>query len=191
MEKNMKNSRKTQYTEHLIQQTYLQLLEEKRYSELTVKRICELADINRGTFYLLYEDLPALQRYLEDKTADELIHSIPNLTMQTTLNDAFITEYIRQILSYVMQNRHTRTILFNPYSTNHGFQRLLETGRSHALERWTRSGLSREDSEWLYAFTASGMQAVAARLLEEDRTPSEISAVYETIANFIAHGLMG
>lgn len=52
----MKTDARVRYTKRVIRTVFLQLLQEKPISKITVKEICELAEINRGTFYKHYSD---------------------------------------------------------------------------------------------------------------------------------------
>lgn len=61
----MKTDARTRYTRHIIQDVFLELLKEKPISKITVKEICEKAEINRGTFYKHYADVYDLMEKLE------------------------------------------------------------------------------------------------------------------------------
>jgi AcrR family transcriptional regulator len=61
----MKNDRRTQYTKKIIKDTLLGLLTEKPMTNITVKELCKIADINRGTFYRYYNDIYDLFNQLE------------------------------------------------------------------------------------------------------------------------------
>lgn len=52
-----KEDRRTKYTKQVIKDSFLKLLNKKRYTQITVTELCRLAEINRGTFYLHYYDL--------------------------------------------------------------------------------------------------------------------------------------
>ncbi|AKP67064.1 TetR/AcrR family transcriptional regulator [Companilactobacillus ginsenosidimutans] len=53
----VKNNRRAQYTQQVIQDTVLSLLENKRISNITVTEVCKIADINRTTYYRYYDDI--------------------------------------------------------------------------------------------------------------------------------------
>lgn len=50
----MKTDARVRYTVHMIQNVFLELLKEKPVAKITVKEICEHAEINRSTFYKHY-----------------------------------------------------------------------------------------------------------------------------------------
>ena len=59
-------NRKVKYTKSVIKESLFQLLETKSLQQVTVKELCELADINRGTFYSHYSDIHNLVEQLEE-----------------------------------------------------------------------------------------------------------------------------
>ena len=66
----MKTDLRVQLTKKMIRETFLDLLKEKPLSKITVKEICEKAQINRGTFYKHYYDTYDLMEQLEDEAID-------------------------------------------------------------------------------------------------------------------------
>jgi len=53
----VKNNRRAQYTQQVIQETVLSLLESKPINAISVTEVCEQADVNRTTFYRYYTDI--------------------------------------------------------------------------------------------------------------------------------------
>ncbi|HCA30580.1 MAG TPA: TetR/AcrR family transcriptional regulator, partial [Ruminococcaceae bacterium] len=64
----MKESRKTRYTRMVLQDSLLELMKNKPISKITIKELCETADINRTTFYAHYRDQYDLLRTIEGET---------------------------------------------------------------------------------------------------------------------------
>ena len=52
----MKIDRRVRYTKMVLKNSFVQLLNEKSFDKITVKELCERADVNRGTFYVHYKD---------------------------------------------------------------------------------------------------------------------------------------
>jgi len=77
MDKSSEN-RKIQYTKMVIKESLFTLLQEKPLKHITVKSLCELADINRGTFYAHYADIYDLVHQLEEELS-ETSRNIVNL----------------------------------------------------------------------------------------------------------------
>ena len=52
----MKNDPRVRYTRSIIQTAFLDLLRQKPVEKITVREICDKAEINRSTFYKHYQD---------------------------------------------------------------------------------------------------------------------------------------
>ena len=58
------------YTQMMLKQSFLKLLKEKPVNKITVKEVCELAELNRATFYAHYSDCFALMESIENELID-------------------------------------------------------------------------------------------------------------------------
>lgn len=61
------------FTRKAIIQAFLQLLDERPLSKITVKDIVDLCGINRNTFYYHFEDIPALIEAISKEEMDLLV----------------------------------------------------------------------------------------------------------------------
>jgi len=96
-----KENRRSRLTRRLLREALMELLKEKNISQISIKSICEKADMNRTTFYLHYQDQYAL--------FDELINDVYNGTVEY-MNDVKATgkiEYVQAFLEYVKANGET------------------------------------------------------------------------------------
>lgn len=59
-------------TKAVIKKAYFELLAEKHFENITVRDITEKADINRGTFYLHFEDKYQVLDYYEEEIFSEI-----------------------------------------------------------------------------------------------------------------------
>ena len=57
-----RDDRRTQYSKRVIKESLLELLGQKPLNRITVRELCELADVNRSTFYAYYTDIYDLHR---------------------------------------------------------------------------------------------------------------------------------
>ena len=75
----MKTDPRVRYTRMIIQTAFLELLQQKPVSKITVREICDKAEINRSTFYKHYQDCYDLMDKLRDDALsrfDELMAGI-------------------------------------------------------------------------------------------------------------------
>lgn len=99
----MKNShldRRSKYSIQAIRTALFRLLKEKELPSITVTEICRLADINRGTFYKYYKDVPDLYAQIETSIAEESYLIIK----ENCLDNFSIKELIPNILNFIVDN---------------------------------------------------------------------------------------
>ena len=70
--------RRVRKTRRVLRQCLTTLLKEKKIQEITVREIAEMADINRGTFYLHYKDVYDLMEQIENELMAELEEVLNN-----------------------------------------------------------------------------------------------------------------
>lgn len=68
----MKTDARIRYTKMKIREAFFQLLSQKPFIKITVTDLCQLAEINRATFYKHYLDINDLL----EKTEDEILKSM-------------------------------------------------------------------------------------------------------------------
>lgn len=61
-----KIDRRVRKTKQQLQDGFIYLRKQKDLKDITVKELCELTDLNRGTFYLHYKDIYDLSEQLEE-----------------------------------------------------------------------------------------------------------------------------
>ncbi len=71
----MKTDLRVRYTRKVIREAFWKLLREKPLAKITVKEVCDLAGINRGTFYKHYLDCYDLM----DKLQEEAVQNFEGL----------------------------------------------------------------------------------------------------------------
>lgn len=70
---NITNNRRRQETRRRIEEAFETLLQQKQLGEIRVTEICQMADVNRTTFYANYEDVYALSEAFQDSLLQKLL----------------------------------------------------------------------------------------------------------------------
>lgn len=94
-----KESRRVTMTKRLLKTALIELMQEKPFSQITIKELCEQADLNRTTFYLHYSDQTAVLREIEQETAEKTVEY-----MKHASPSADTVELIETFLKYVKDN---------------------------------------------------------------------------------------
>ena len=112
-----KIDRRRRYTLSVIREAFFTLLAEVGFAKMTVADICRRADINRGTFYLHYEDKFALL----DALIDEALAAAPPL--EGAEAGPFVSAR-RQMTTIICSTRMTmRTLAWPSVSSSAGLSR--------------------------------------------------------------------
>lgn len=105
--KNLHSDRRSKYSLQVIRSALFELLEEKSLEKITVTDICNQADINRGTFYKYYKDVPDLFSKIESSIIDEACQIIE----KDCINSFSIKKVISNILSVINDNKDFNYLL--------------------------------------------------------------------------------
>ncbi|MDW8566264.1 TetR/AcrR family transcriptional regulator C-terminal domain-containing protein [Staphylococcus shinii] len=98
----MVEDRRVRKTKKAIKQAFIKLLAEKELERITIQDITTLADINRGTFYLHYEDKYILLSDLEDEFIDDLAEEIG--TFKLVLQGSNLEDFAKIFSEKILKN---------------------------------------------------------------------------------------
>ena len=121
-----KNESKYFHTAIKMDEALISLLEKKEFAYITVKEICEVAGVNRSTFYLHYENtsdlLKETTQYILDKhfsyydvDAKDVADKLDCFDQKELI---FVTrEYLMPYLTFVKENRRIFKIAIKEFQT--------------------------------------------------------------------------
>ena len=91
-------------TKLAIKNAFMELRAKKSLEKITVKELCELAYINKSTFYSHYDDIHALSDALEYEMVLEIVSSIPkDLDYNFTNPELFTREVTKDFAKHMPQ----------------------------------------------------------------------------------------
>lgn len=176
----MKTDARVRYTKDIIRKVFLDLLVEKPLNKITVKEVCELAEINRGTFYKHYQDIYDLMEQLENEALhrfEELLSSIQvdgNYPILVTMLTS-LAEY-REFLAPLTAN-----------SQNSSFtKRLNECCNQYAFSQMSPEQielLTTSNKQYVYSYLAGGTASIIERWLQTGtkETPQQIAKAIQSL----------
>lgn len=145
-----KNNRRTEMTKTMLQTSLMELLKEKPLSKITIKEVCENADLNRTTFYLHYTGLDGL---FDEITLDA--EQIITESIQKIRSEKDQIRSITLLLDYLRQNQLLfDTLLHSGAQSNlqkHFFRRI-----SNFLYSHTTSDSAKRQNRYARAFMING-----------------------------------
>lgn len=169
-----KIDRRVQYTKRVLKESLAELLHEKPIEKITVKEICERADINRGTFYSHYEDQYDLYRHVIEDLNNTILEKLGNFM---SLSDEEILDNATSALEYIQENRKFIMVLFDHGVTKPTYDFIVSRfGEIYTTSKYAEK-VKREDVIVVYyTFTASLMAILRQWLdLDVSKTPREVA----------------
>ena len=155
-----KEDRRVRRTKKLLTQALTQLLQEKQINEITVKELTDLADMNRGTFYLYYKDMFDMLEKIEDGLFEALdaiisLHEHDDVSQQTK-------PILLDLFRFIEDNQEMCRVLLSPHGDMNFLHRLNEVVREKCLKAWPniRKEKGEADFDYHYSFVVFGCAGV-------------------------------
>ena len=155
-----KEDRRVRRTKKLLTQALTQLLQEKQINEITVKELTDLADMNRGTFYLYYKDMFDMLEKIEDgmfEALDEIVslHEHGDVSQQTK-------PILLDLFHFIEENQEMCRVLLSPHGDMNFLHRLNEVVREKCLKAWPdiRKEKGEADFDYHYSFVVFGCAGI-------------------------------
>ncbi len=151
-----KTDARVRYTKNAIKEAFLACLEEKPVNRITVKEVCDRAQLNRATFYAHYRDCYDLLESLEG----ELLGEFEALLRYVDSPD--LTALIEGIYALIDRNRDAcRVLIFEKRSASL-IRRMIEQAREKSLAVWRGQlpGIREDELEMLYTHLSHGLMHV-------------------------------
>ena len=104
--------RRIRKTKRILKESLATLLLEKKRNNITVQELVNLADINRGTFYLHYRDIHDMLSQIEAEMLEELEEITQRFPLAMTDTPK---PYIQDMLQYIADNHTFCKMLLGPY----------------------------------------------------------------------------
>ena len=151
-----KEDRRVRRTKKLLTQALTELLQKKQVNEITVKELTDLADMNRGTFYMYYRDIFDMLEKIEDELFQKLDviaqtheHGDPTQQVKPILLDLF---------RFIEENQEMCRVLLSPNGDMNFLHRLYEAIRERSLEIWKdqMGSLDEKEFDYRYSFVIFG-----------------------------------
>ena len=154
-----KEDRRVRRTKKLLTQALTHLLQEKQINEITVKELTDLADMNRGTFYLYYKDIFDMLEKIEDglfSALDDIVslHQNDDVTRQTK-------PILLDLFHFIGENREICSVLLSPHGDMNFLHRLNEVVWEKCLQMWPNEKDKKDAAfEYHYSFVVYGCAGV-------------------------------
>lgn len=184
---------KNRKTKQLIQHSFLQLLEQKSFDSITVGDISQVANINRGTFYLHYLDKYDLLDKIEQQMFEDLGNHIDQLHANYSSTNTFEKDQ-EHLAASLFSSIQAQAPLLKIFLSNHGRAGFHYRFRD-AFSQKVRLNLEKNEAfrnlnfsiNYFLAFITSAFLGLIEQWVQNDldKTPEEMTSLYIDIIRFI------
>lgn len=145
-----KEDRRVRRTKKMLTQALTKLMQEKQVKDITVKELTELADMNRGTFYLYYKDVYDML----DKLEENMFSSLDQiLELQDNQGEDSTRQMLVELFHFVEENQEMCKMLLSPHGDMQFLHRLNEVIREKCLNYHKSNGMASEDAQFEYRYS--------------------------------------
>ena len=173
--------RRVRKTKKQLRECLTRLLREKKVQDITVRELTDLADLNRGTFYLHYRDVFDLLEKTENELLDEF-YSLMYRHRAQDLSD-HLSEMLVDIFNLAKDNSDLVMILLGENGDLNFVNRLKNLVREKCIQDWLElfRGTNSDVFEAYYSFIVSGCVGLVQHWLQTGlkETPQELARLTE------------
>lgn len=157
-----KTDRRVRYTVMIIKQSFVKLLKIKPISKITIKEICEEADINRATFYAHYKDQYDLLQQIENDIVEDINQYLGSYDLRNA--SEVPAEMLDKVLEYIKANSEIFDVLLNSNGDMKFQQEITNIiGRQHFMLQSAKG----DADEYVYLFYANGSIGIILKWLKD------------------------
>lgn len=151
-----REDQRTRITKKLVRESFLALLSKKNIRHITVKEICEMAQVNRGTFYKYYLDVYDLKEQIENEFLREFADSVDRFAKAGALDSVY--EVCRTVFALLKENEKLCRILLGRDANDGIIDKFVKIGRDIFIAAYPGMfpTIEREKLERYYLFISGG-----------------------------------
>ena len=177
-----KLNRRQRYTINVLQESYVDLLQESPDGNVSVVALCERADVNRSTFYYYYADIEDLKDRTISFIFQQIFEVLHNVKKGTPMD---AQRQIRSALNITLKNRKLcRQLLCNNRAEL--VAKALEDNLTLFWDDILTTSCSTEVAKLSYSYFCGGLARLWIRWIESDYAASvdEVAVLAEKIIEY-------
>lgn len=177
----MEQDRRVRKTQKALKDSLIYLLDTKPINRITVTQLCDLADVNRSSFYKYYTDVENMMENIEDELLEVFWEQV-NICMKIPDNG----------LSQIIQIIYTHRELYRHINHSKGRTRFLNKFFTAVWSDFAeiiniKYSIPENEKEFLYSFITMGYIGIIERWLEHDFKESvqDVTMLCERLSNVL------
>ena len=173
----MKTDARVRYTRRVIKESLLRLLEDRPVKRITVKEVCEAAQINRATFYAHFTDCFDVLNQMEN---DLLADFERSLSFASVVD---VVDMIERIYAMIDQNAEVCRVLIFQNKDSSLTAKMIAMAHDKTIVRWKEqlTRATESDREMLFTCLSNGLLNVILTGYSKYEREEVVKFVSETV----------
>lgn len=181
----MRTDKRVRYTKMFLKESLIKLMKEKPISRITIKELCEEAEINRATFYAHYRDQYDLLEQTEQELCDNVNRCIDSLAENP--NENRLRQVTFEIIKIIDANIDCVRVLWGKNGDMKFQENMSQIFREQFINLLPKSIKGTElENELIYIYTIHGCIGIIRKWIFEayDKiSPEELTDMVLRITN--------
>ncbi len=184
-----KEDLRSRITKKIIADKFCELLKAKKFDSITVSELAEICEINRGTFYLYFEDLNDLYEKIQNDFIEKFKNSLMPLFLakKDNLTD---NDYILEILKTLYNNKEIAGAILGDNIANKFVQELTNIARQLVLTIYPKffANKNKKDFENFFNFSSAGSLILIVNWVKSD-FKEDVHSLADTLEGLLSASL--
>jgi AcrR family transcriptional regulator len=182
-----KDDRRVKYTKIVLKESLIGLLQKKAIDKISIKEICEIADINRSTFYAHYSDQYDLLHRIEEEVLQDLNNYLDYYNFKENKPESF--QVMENIFEYIVENAELCKVLLGEHGNIEFQKKIMMLVQRQYMEEWQGEEMpNSEVADYLLLFGVNGSIGVVQKWLQSGMKKSA-TEMAEIITKFTYQGI--
>lgn len=130
----MNKDRRINRSKKKIEDNIIKLLKTKSLNQITVKELCDMSDLNRGTFYNHYLDIYDLMAQIENNLIDEFELKLSKYSPELINKDSL--PLFKEVLTFINQHADITTIFLREKEYSLFIEKIINLFKTRAIHTW-------------------------------------------------------
>lgn len=174
--------RRKKYTRMILKESLLEFLQTKQIFSITVKEICERADINRSTFYAHFTDQYDLLKQIEEELIEDMMSFLYAYDIDEEVEVLQMTE---KLIEYFATKKTTCLTLLSQNSHSSFEQKVRDVAEQFIMAKQAQKlDIDNTTMKYISAYIISGSIEVMKVWLENNMVtpPKEIAQLIHNLS---------
>lgn len=181
----MGTDKRVRYTKMFLKDSLIKCMKEKPISRITVKQLCQEAEINRATFYAHYQDQYDLLEQTEQELIDEVNRCVNSLVEAP--NENRLKQVTLEIIKIIDANLACVRVLWGKNGDMKFQEKMTQIFHDQFISLLSETGKENElENEFTYIYTIHGCIGIIRQWIFDDHdkiSPEKLACMVLRISN--------